>query len=160
MAPGFCKDEYPLHRAGCEIWDGHVFVHLEVVVMRFRMPGRIQVSDPADAAAPSGPHPVPLRDQLDRSAAAFFGVWQMGDLRLGRRIVYDVKANWKLIVLNYNECLHCPNLHPASEQAASLSRRRQRRADGVLLRWGDGIPRHVETMSMDGKRRRDVSCRA
>src|ERR1035441_4448905 len=22
-------------------------------------------------------------------------------------------ANWKLIVLNYNECLHCPLLHPA-----------------------------------------------
>ena len=23
------------------------------------------------------------------------------------------KANWKLIIQNYNECLHCPNLHPA-----------------------------------------------
>ena len=63
----------------------------------------------------------------------------MADLRLGRRIVYDVKANWKLIVLNYNECLHCPNLHPGAEQAASLPRRRQRRADGVLLRRRDGI---------------------
>ncbi len=39
--------------------------------------------------------------------------WRMQDLRLGHRIVYDVKANWKLIVQNYNECLHCPNLHPA-----------------------------------------------
>ena len=37
----------------------------------------------------------------------------MQDLRLGHRIVYDVRANWKLIVQNYNECLHCPNLHPA-----------------------------------------------
>ena len=37
----------------------------------------------------------------------------MEDLRLGHRIVYDVKANWKLIIQNYNECLHCPNLHPA-----------------------------------------------
>ena len=37
----------------------------------------------------------------------------MQDLRLGHRIVYDVKANWKLIIQNYNECLHCPNLHPA-----------------------------------------------
>ncbi len=36
----------------------------------------------------------------------------MQDLRLHQRIVYDVKANWKLIVLNYNECLHCPLLHP------------------------------------------------
>ena len=37
----------------------------------------------------------------------------MHELRLHQRIVYDVKANWKLIVLNYNECLHCPVLHPA-----------------------------------------------
>ncbi len=37
----------------------------------------------------------------------------MQDLRLGHRIVYDVRANWKLIIQNYNECLHCPNLHPA-----------------------------------------------
>ena len=57
------------------------------------------------------PHAA-LRDQL-ADLPERFAAWQMGDLRLGRRIVYDVKANWKLIVLNYNECLHCPNLHPA-----------------------------------------------
>ena len=28
MAPEFRKDEYPLHRAGCEVWDGHIFVFL------------------------------------------------------------------------------------------------------------------------------------
>src|SRR5262245_42690752 len=28
MPPEFCKDDYPLHRAGCEIWDGHIFAHL------------------------------------------------------------------------------------------------------------------------------------
>ena len=28
MAPEFRKDDYPLHRAGCEVWDGHIFVHL------------------------------------------------------------------------------------------------------------------------------------
>src|SRR5437762_317114 len=28
MAPEFCRDDYPLHRAGCEVWDGHVFVLL------------------------------------------------------------------------------------------------------------------------------------
>jgi Rieske 2Fe-2S family protein len=25
---------------------------------------------------------------------------------------YDVRANWKLIVQNYSECLHCPTIHP------------------------------------------------
>jgi len=29
----------------------------------------------------------------------------MQTLRMHKRMVYDVKANWKLIVQNYNECL-------------------------------------------------------
>ena len=48
-----------------------------------------------------------------RRSPGKFRPWRMEDLRLGHRIVYDVKANWKLIIQNYNECLHCPNLHPA-----------------------------------------------
>ena len=36
----------------------------------------------------------------------------MAELRLARRIVYDVAANWKLIIQNYSECLHCPGVHP------------------------------------------------
>ncbi|WP_248959774.1 aromatic ring-hydroxylating oxygenase subunit alpha [Sphaerisporangium perillae] len=34
------------------------------------------------------------------------------DLKVGRRIVYDVKANWKLIVENFMECYHCATIHP------------------------------------------------
>lgn len=33
-------------------------------------------------------------------------------LQLGRRIVYDVAANWKLIVENFMECYHCSSIHP------------------------------------------------
>ena len=29
-----------------------------------------------------------------------------------KRIDYEVAANWKLIFQNYNECLHCPTIHP------------------------------------------------
>ncbi|MGE2714823.1 aromatic ring-hydroxylating oxygenase subunit alpha [Mycolicibacterium litorale] len=34
------------------------------------------------------------------------------DLHLGHRIVYDVAANWKLIVENFMECYHCASIHP------------------------------------------------
>ncbi|UNO38776.1 aromatic ring-hydroxylating dioxygenase subunit alpha [Streptomyces sp. MST-110588] len=34
------------------------------------------------------------------------------DLALGRRITYDVRANWKLIVENFMECYHCATIHP------------------------------------------------
>ncbi|SDM69077.1 aromatic ring-hydroxylating oxygenase subunit alpha [Nonomuraea jiangxiensis] len=33
-------------------------------------------------------------------------------LALGRRIVYDVAANWKLLVENFMECYHCATIHP------------------------------------------------
>jgi Rieske 2Fe-2S family protein len=36
----------------------------------------------------------------------------VGALRLGRRIRYDVAANWKLIVENFMECYHCGTIHP------------------------------------------------
>ena len=64
----------------------------------------------------------------------------MGDLRLGRRIVYDVKANWKLIVLNYNECLHCPTLHPALNRLHHYLGADNVAPDAELLRRRDGIP--------------------
>ncbi len=34
------------------------------------------------------------------------------DLSVGRRVVYDVAANWKLIVENFMECYHCATIHP------------------------------------------------
>jgi glycine betaine catabolism A len=33
-------------------------------------------------------------------------------LQVGRRVVYDVAANWKLIVENFMECYHCASIHP------------------------------------------------
>jgi phenylpropionate dioxygenase-like ring-hydroxylating dioxygenase large terminal subunit len=40
------------------------------------------------------------------------GGWQVADLAVGRRIRYDVKANWKLIIENFMECYHCATIHP------------------------------------------------
>ena len=31
---------------------------------------------------------------------------------MGKRIEYDVKANWKLIIENFMECYHCATIHP------------------------------------------------
>jgi Rieske 2Fe-2S family protein len=133
MAAGFRKEDYPLHRAACEVWDGHIFIRLE--------------------RGGQGGQETSLGAQLV-DLPERFASWQMTDLRLGRRIVYDVKANWKLIVLNYNECLHCPNLHPALNKLHHYLG-----ADNVeptLSYCGGamGFKDGVETMSIDGKRRR------
>ena len=85
--PHFRKEDFSLHRAHVDSWDGHLFLNV-------------------------APNPPTLATQL-ADLPAKFRAWRMEDLRLGHRIVYDVRANWKLIIQNYNECLHCPNLHPA-----------------------------------------------
>ena len=38
--------------------------------------------------------------------------YEIDELVLGRRITYDVKANWKLIIENFMECYHCATIHP------------------------------------------------
>jgi glycine betaine catabolism A len=38
--------------------------------------------------------------------------WGIDQLEVGRRITYDVNANWKLIVENFMECYHCATIHP------------------------------------------------
>ena len=36
----------------------------------------------------------------------------MDELTTAHRTVTEVAANWKIIIENYNECLHCPTVHP------------------------------------------------
>jgi Rieske 2Fe-2S family protein len=38
--------------------------------------------------------------------------YRVAELAVGRRIRYDVAANWKLIVENFMECYHCATIHP------------------------------------------------
>jgi Rieske 2Fe-2S family protein len=145
MPEGFAKDDYPLHRAGCEVWDGHVFIHL----------GR----DGLDAGARGfsrapGFSRAGLFEQLGELPQRFAS-YRMADLRLGRRIVYDVRANWKLIVLNYNECLHCPTLHPALNRLHHYLGAENVAPTACFCGGAMGFKDGVETMSTDGRRRRD-----
>jgi Rieske 2Fe-2S family protein len=45
----------------------------------------------------------------DRDTVAAWGVERLVP---GQRIVYDVAANWKLVVENFLECYHCATIHP------------------------------------------------
>ena len=79
----------------------------------------------------------------------------MQDLRLGRRIVYDVKANWKLIIQNYNECLHCPNLHPALNKLSHYLSGENEPLQPTYMGGRMDLRPGVETLSMDGTCPRD-----
>jgi Rieske 2Fe-2S family protein len=95
-----------------------------------------------------------LREQLG-DLPEKLAAWRMGELRRYRRERYEVKANWKLIVENYNECLHCPVLHPALNKITNyMSGENDPPHDGYV---GGSMEFRgtAETMSTDGVRRRD-----
>ena len=77
----------------------------------------------------------------------------MQDLRLGHRIVYDVRANWKLIIQNYNECLHCPNLHPALNKLSHYLSGENEPLKATYMGGRMDLRPGVETLSMDGTAR-------
>jgi len=76
----------------------------------------------------------------------------MEDLRLVRRVVYDVAANWKLIIQNYSECLHCPGVHPALQRLSHFLAGENVPVNASYLGGWMNPREGVETLSMDGKR--------
>jgi glycine betaine catabolism A len=56
----------------------------------------------------------PLEAWLDQQddMPRLFEKWNLGDLRVAHTTTCEVAANWKILVENYEECLHCPGVHP------------------------------------------------
>lgn len=140
---GFNRAEYPLRMVACDTWDGHVFINLSPL-------------DPwSTPSTADGPAPLPpLRDQL-ADLPARFAPWRMQELRLGHRIEYDLATNWKLVVQNYNECLHCPIIHPLLNRMHHYLGADNVPTTGTYCGGAMGFKDGVETLSSDGKRRRD-----
>jgi Rieske 2Fe-2S family protein len=108
---GFDKDAHGLHPVDIECWGGFVWLNL--------MPA----GAPSFAAA-MGEAPRRL------------GNYPLADLRAARTISYEVRANWKLILENYNECYHCAGVHPELCDLVPEFRR----DGGMHLDWEAGIP--------------------
>lgn len=62
-------------------------------------------------------------------------------LRTGHRIEYQVAANWKVLLENYNECYHCAGVHPELCQVVPVFRK----GGGKGLDWEGGIPQREGT---------------
>jgi phenylpropionate dioxygenase-like ring-hydroxylating dioxygenase large terminal subunit len=122
--PHFRKDDFPLMAVHADVWDGHIFLNLSQ-------------------------SPPPLREQLAGLPQKFVP-WRMAELRLGTRIVYDVKANWKLIIQNYNECLHCPNLHPALNKLSHYLSGENEPLQATYMGGRMDLRPGVDTLSKDG----------
>ncbi|MBV8172877.1 MAG: aromatic ring-hydroxylating dioxygenase subunit alpha [Candidatus Eremiobacteraeota bacterium] len=112
---GVRKEDFPLYAVGIETWGGFIFVNL--LAQRAAAEGRT------------------LAAQLD-AVPARLARYPLAQLRSARRIVYNVAANWKVILENYNECYHCAGVHP--ELCAVVPAFKQ--AGGGQLDWDRGIP--------------------
>lgn len=59
------------------------------------------------------PDAAPFHQMIDGLAALFErGGLDLSSLKMVRRDTYDLAANWKIIIENFNECYHCPIAHP------------------------------------------------
>ena len=57
---------------------------------------------------------MPLEESLgsQHDSPLSFARFNLDGLRIGHTTVNEVNANWKILIDNYNECLHCPTVHP------------------------------------------------
>ena len=78
---------WPVH---LDVWEGFVFVNLS-----------------REEPRPLLEH---LADQMDDPLA--LAKYGLAELRIGHVTTNEVQANWKIVIENYNECLHCPTIHP------------------------------------------------
>ena len=60
----------------------------------------------------------------------------MDGLGVARRITYEVAANWKVVMENYNECYHCAGVHPELCEIVPAFKEQ----GGANLDWDRGIP--------------------
>ena len=106
------REDFSLHAVGVSEWGGFVFVNLT--------PGEAHRSLDAQLGA--------AKERVRR--------YPLAQLRTAKRLTYDVAANWKVLLENYNECYHCAGVHP--ELCAIVPAFRQQ--GGGALDWERGIP--------------------
>jgi len=93
-ASGFDVADFPLYRISVKEWSGFIFVALND-----RPPPFEKIFD------------LPL-NRLD--------AWPLEELVVGHVLSKTMRSNWKIFWENYNECLHCPGVHPQLSQLVPI----------------------------------------
>ncbi|HKU81931.1 MAG TPA: aromatic ring-hydroxylating dioxygenase subunit alpha, partial [Candidatus Tumulicola sp.] len=99
-----------LHRVAAETWGGFLFLHFS--------PDRAQ----------------PLTAQLGEIPQRLSS-YPLAGLRVAQTLRYEVAANWKVLLENYNECYHCAGVHPELCRVVPAFKHR----GGAGLDWERGI---------------------
>ena len=109
-----------------------------LVPVRLSTIGGLLLVDLSGDAPDPAEHIGELLEHLER--------YRNAELRSAGKVDYDVAANWKGIVENYNECLHCPGVHPELNALSNYMSGEEIEGDGA---WCGG------SMTLTGDGRRD-----
>jgi len=132
---GFNRHEFPLYDLPLTEWNGFIFVALTE-------------------------RPPPFEKSFDLPINRLDD-WQMASLAVGHTLKKTIKCNWKVFWENYNECLHCPGVHPKLAQLVPIFGRAllERRDDPSWQdhaadedpKYAGGLRGGAQSWTMDGK---------
>ncbi len=97
--------------------------------------------------------PPPIAAQVHEPIVERFGSYapfaryDLGRLKVGKSIEYNVHANWKLIIENFMECYHCSPMHPELCQLLPGFRSGQSYLEGEAATLAD----NAEAFTITGK---------
>jgi Rieske 2Fe-2S family protein len=114
-----------------------------LIPVRLATLGGLVLVDLGGEAPEPDRHVGDLIDHLER--------YRNAELISGGRIEYEVDANWKGIAENYNECLHCPGVHPELNALSNYMSGEEMQGEGS---WCGGsmfiTAQDAETMGKEG----------
>ena len=122
---GFSKDKCSLHQAHVHVWEGFVFISLAQT-------------------------PTPFEVQME-ALIGKFSDWKMSELRIAHHIKYELNCNWKLILQNYQECYHCPGVHPLLSQWTPFDSAEHDYSKGAVIGGYMKIAKERGSLTMDGE---------
>jgi glycine betaine catabolism A len=135
LGDGFEARDFSLYSLPVTEWNGFVFVALT-------------------------PKPPPFAASFDLPLNRLDN-WRLGELAVGHRLTKTIQCNWKVFWENYNECLHCPGVHPRLAQLVPIFGRAllERQDDPAWQdhaadddpKYGGGLRQGAQSWSMDGK---------
>ncbi len=123
---GFNVADYPLHGVALTLWQGFVFLNLDL-------------------------QPVPFAQALP-ALVDKFAHRPTAEMRSVHQAIYDVEANWKLFFHNFSECYHCPTVHPLLNHLTPFRDSENDLEEGAVLGGPMRLKNADGSMSIGGAR--------
>ena len=100
-----------------------------------------------DLSGQAGP-PADIIGDLGQKLAHY----RLSELSRGAKVAYEVNANWKIVIENYSECMHCPGVHPELNRLSHYLSGETMTGAGAWCGGSMDLAEDADTMAKDGGR--------